>query len=539
MVNFQNQTPDSFPAQSFPEPSPHLAYGSVGAVPSGPSPYVPSPTEVEFHVWNGRTAIRGAYPHLLDIIDKDLRYPSEMATALERGFAPPEVEATGWDGWIRLLHQPKTMDPWFPTGLLARIMRLTAAWQYPYRVIDHREKPEPGFPEPPAIPLRDYQKAAVDTGEYYGRGVFDIPPRGGKTRSLSELIRRIALPTVWIAPTDRIVTQTFEVLEGFFGRNYAYQLVGTANAPEAARHHIVVCTAATANLLPEEFYATRQVVVVDEWHHGAAKTYREIFAKCEHVYYRFGMTGTHFRSGEDDLAMHSLLGESIFKISSQFLLDQGYLVPTRVVFLPVLAPRLRGVPRGFITGHGKFGIHEHEYRNNLVTYAAVTLYHQGRKVLVLVGTKAQGRILQKMIAGYLAQPPNTEFKKVEFLSTDTQRGKQGKIIEAFLNTDEVRILIGTSLLGEGVDLPNVDGLVYARGEKAEVSLTQNAYRVCTKLEGKRDAVIVDFADRHNAKLLKHSKERLGVYYDEPTFQVSVLQDPADFEKWLMEGPKNG
>ena len=111
------------------------------------------------------------------------------------------------------------------------------------------------------------------------------------------------------------------------------------------------------------------------------------------------------------------------------------------------------------------------------------------------------------------------------------RPKQRRIIEAFLGSDEVRVLIGTSLLGEGVDLPEADALVYARGEKAKVSLAQSAYRVNTKCEGKRDAVIVDFADRHNAKLLRHSLERIEIYHREPTFSVEVIDDVRQIGEW--------
>jgi len=157
----------------------------------------------------------------------------------------------------------------------------------------------------------------------------------------------------------------------------------------------------------------------------------------------------------------------------------------------------------------------------------------GRKVLSLVGTKAQGRELNHRIHHFLPQPPaGAEFEPVEFLSTDRPRDVQVRVIESFLADQEVKILLGTSLLGEGVDLPYVDALVYARGEKAEVSLTQNAYRVCTAVPGKREAIIIDFADRHHRMLLDHSEERLEVYYREPTFDVTVLADANELPGWV-------
>jgi len=484
-------------------------------------------------VTNSRTYVYGAEPYELWHLGLETSYP----TAFADGRFPQEERPSGWDGWIRFLHTPAMSAIWFPTGLLSRVQRICQKMGFPVELKDQRLRPVEGFPEFTKNPIidRDYQLAAADAALKIGRGVLDMPPRSGKTRTMCEIHKRLALPTIWLAPTDRIVQQTRGVLEGFFGANYVTHLVGTKMADESANSRVVVCTAATAARLSAEFYQTREVLVVDEFHHGAAKSYhRDIFPKCDHIFFRFGMTGTFFRSGADEMALHALLSQTIFKISSQELLDRGFLVPTRVAFVPVLAPRLRGLPdTSFQNGHGKHGIQEHKWRNELVTQAAVTLYQSGRRVLVLVGTKAHGRALARMIGSFVRPAPSgCRYKSVEFISTDTDRSHQGEIIDSFLEGREVKVLIGTSLLGEGVDLPSADALVYARGEKARVSLTQNAYRVCTAMPGKQEAIIVDFADRHNKYLIRHSLERLETYYQEPTFQISALQHPDEFGGWL-------
>ena len=488
-------------------------------------------------VENTLTRVHGADPFLLKILDLEARYPTESALP-HPGLGNENYQADGtWDGWVRLLRTPKTMPAYFPTGLLSRLERIARKWRYDVQVTDQRVRPPEGFPELLSEPIvdRGYQLGAVEAGVRTGRGVLDMPPRSGKTRVMCEIQRQIAVPTVWIAPTDRICVQTQETLEGFFGKNYSMHLVGTKNVEEAMSMHVVVCTAATAARLGPEFYKSREMLVVDEWHHGAAKTYpRDIFSKCDHIFYRFGMTGTFFRSNGDDLAMHASLSNTIYKVSTQFLLERGYLVPTRVGFMPMpKSPMLRGVPNNFITGHGKHGVHEHVVRNKLAAWSAVSLQRMGRKTLVLVGTKKQGNMIKKFIDGFLGgKGRGHEFERCEFVSTDVVRPKQQRIIDSFLDNQEVEILVGTSLLGEGVDLPTVDALVYARGEKASVSLTQNAFRVCTAVPGKSDAVIIDFADRQHSKLLKHSKDRLGIFYREPIFSTEVLDDANRLASWL-------
>lgn len=485
---------------------------------------------VTFEVYNTWTNIYGADEFILRVLDIESRYATEVAIAKERGFTDPEDQ---WDGYIRMLRQPKTKPPYFPSGLVPRLQRIAEKMRYSVRIVDKRERPEEGFPEFPVIELRDYQEAAVEAGLRIGRGVFDMPPRSGKTRTMCELHRRISLPTLWVAPTDRIVQQTVSVLEGFFGKHYVRHLIGAAGQGEARHQKVVVCTAATSALLNEEFLSTREMLVVDEWHHGAAKTYQNLFKACDHIYYRFGMTGTFFRSGSDELAMHGLLSNTIYRVSSAELVRRGYLVPTKVMFVPMPShPKLRGAGSKFQGGFGTAGIQEHKVRNQLVVYAAQQLHRLGRKVLILVGTKKQGNTIRQMLEMFMPRDPKAEFRAVEFVSTDVPRSVQNRILDSYLSGQEVKVLIGTSLLGEGVDLPNVDALVYAKGEKAEVTLTQNAYRVCTAIEGKRDAIIVDFADRHHRKLLGHSLERLEVYHNEPTFCVGVVDDLRNLGVWL-------
>ncbi len=487
-----------------------------------------------FTVDNSRTTLTGSDPNILFYLDRELRYPTALAVCKEKGMVlPGDEQNNSWDGWMRMLRVPKKSPPWLPTGLVFQAVAICQRYGYPVQIQDAREKPEGDIPELKSILLRDYQKEAVEAALHAGRGVIDIVPRGGKTRISCEITRRLALPTLWLAPTDRIVKQTYGVLEGFFGENYAYHLVGSANQDKAKYKRIVVCTAATAVNLSQEFYNTRKCLISDEFHHSSAPTHRNIFKKCDHIYYRFGMTGTFFRSGDDAMAMHALLSQTIYKVTSKQLLDLGHLVPTHVVFLPTPGPKLRGVENSFNGGHGKYGIHEHSVRNQLSAHTASFLCQAGYKVLVLVGTKKQGYMIEKIINSFLPGPPDgADFKTAEFISTDKKRYIQGRILDSFEAGQEVKILIGTSILGEGVDLPSADALVLAKGEKAEVTLTQAMYRVCTAQEGKTHALVVDFADRHHRKLLEHSMERARVYYEEPIFSVKMLNDPSEFPGWL-------
>ena len=489
-------------------------------------------------VQNSRTELYHTDPFILHVLDQELRYPTPTAHLLASGIELPDGVMQGWDGWVRLLHQPKNSSAWVASGLLDRVCYFSRKFGYEVRVEDLRTRPVGDVPDPVKIPLRDYQLEAVVLAVERGLGVLDLPPRAGKTRVMCEITRRLALPTIWIAPTDRIVQQTQEVLEGFFGQHYSVHLIGSAGWLEASRKRVVLATAATAANLPTAFYGSRKVIVVDEFHHSASASYRKIFGHCDHIYHRYGMTGTYFRSAGDDLAMHAIISGTIYKATSADMLRRGWLVPVKAIFIPVDAGKIPAKSANFFAEHGKRGIHENGLRNQWAAYAAHALLSRGRKPLILVGTKAQGKIIRELLLRSLPQSPDrAEFQAAEFISTDIDRLRQGRILKSFAEGAEVKILIGTSILGEGVDLPTVDALVYAKGEKAEVSLTQAIYRICTAIEGKREAVLIDFADRHHRKLLAHAMERLRIYHAEPIFQVEVMRDARSFVSWV-EGLAN-
>jgi superfamily II DNA or RNA helicase len=488
---------------------------------------------ITLYVENNRTYIEGASSAILDVIDQVIRYPSNLVVDSTVQLIN---EMRTWDGWVRLLNRPKTMFPWFLTGLIGYVYNILVQHSIPVNVVDKRIRPRDNLPEMVDIPLRDYQKEAVKQAYRWGRGVIDMPPRSGKTRIACDLQRRLNHNTIWIAPTIAIIEQTKRALDLFFYKNYSIKLSGKKTLNEASKYPIILTTPNTAVTLPDELYKSRQCLIIDEFHRAAATMYHDIIKKCDHIYYRFGMTGTFTRSGDDLLALHSILSNVLYKVDSKYLLDNKFLVPTHVVFVPVLG-NLKCKTGNYNTSHGKFGISENKYRNQLVSQLSVLLNRTGRSVLILVNTKVQGQLIKDILSSYF--PINGISKhlhNIEFVNSKTPTNLLEEILQSFIDKQEVKILIGTSVLGEGVDLPTADSLVYAYGQKAEVTLTQNAYRIGTAVKGKTHSILIDFSDRHHSKLLQHSLERANTYYDEPTFDVYVLDRAEDFSNWLNQFP---
>jgi superfamily II DNA or RNA helicase len=422
-----------------------------------------------------------------------------------------QIRIVEWDGYTRLMN-PRGQ---IPSGLVPRALRLLRKWQVPLSVQDIRERPEEQMPLwqlKSGFELRDYQIEDSARAVQWGRGVVDSPPRSGKTAMIAELLRQTALKTVVTAPTAPIARQTHarfvDLLRDWTNgercpRDF-YLLVGgppkSAAELKAARAATVfVATADTAVSMPEHWWRTIQALVVDERHHQASKTYRRLNDLAVNAYYRWGFTGTNFRSRDgEQVALEACLGRIVARHSVQEMVERRVLVPGRVEFWP-MQPQ-RGYKSARWPASYTNGIVECDPRNQLVALAADLLQRQGRRVLVLVHRIPHGKRLQALIPGSVF---------VESASAEAV----GHALED-LNCGKRTCVIGSPVVGEGLDCPAADALIYAKGMMARVTHTQDMFRVltaCSDRPEKRDAVIIDFADRHNPQLLGHSVERLRTY----------------------------
>ena len=86
---------------------------------------------------------------------------------------------------------------------------------------------------------------------------------------------------------------------------------------------------------------------------------------------------------------------------------------------------------------------------------------------------------------------------------------------------ELKILLST-LIKEGVDLPEMDAIILANAGKGGVGGRKTVQTIgrCLRLtEKKNTAIIIDFFDDDGGVLAKHSEERMKVYKSEPEFEI--------------------
>lgn len=418
-----------------------------------------------------------------------------------------------WDGWKRLV----TESGKFPTGLAPHVARILAYRCGAQRVhwVDQRPKP----PQPRRVvappPLYSFQREAVDAFLRAGQGVIDLPPRSGKTRIAVAIVAETGFPTLFVAPTKGLAQQTAQVFEDHFGPHTVAVLTGGAQSGRTRKRLpsqlVWVATPRTAAALPG--IESRHLLVIDEFHHAAADTWKDVAARCKAAWWRLGLTGTHFRADGRDLEMAGVLGRSVYSRSVTDMVALGRVVPARVAMLRVNGPRVSG--RDWY----RDGIVRSDNRNRTLVWAANLLVQAGKRVLCIVKQVEHGRAIVAQIPGAV------------FVSGESGDGTDAAL--AALAERKVAAVVGTSVIGEGRDVPAADALVYFRGEKSEVAHTQDYYRVLTASPGKTHGIVVDAADLHSEVLLDHSAQRLQHYREETCFTSEVMDWPA-FPDWLAK-----
>ena len=417
-----------------------------------------------------------------------------------------------WDGWERMVSSGGE----FPTGLLPHVERAlrlrtdVTTWE-----VEDTRQPPPKAASWATIDLFDYQKEAVEAFLSSGQGVVNLPPRSGKTRIAIATAAALGVPTVYIAPTVGVVEQTARAFEELLPHKTTIALHSRRLSSSAKTHRlliradVIITTPRTALKIPN--YHGRQLLILDEFHHAAAKTWKEA-AAASGAFYRLGLTGTHFRADGRDMEMAGVLGRAVYARSVGDMVKLGRLVPARIAML-----RISGAIRASGYEVYRDGVVEHSPRNRALADAASELVRRGRRVLVLVKEVAHAARLSSMIKGSVAVDGRDNDRVTAMLKA--------------LERGEVKAVVGTSVIGEGRDVPAADALVYASGGKSKVRVVQDYFRALTASDGKSSAIVVDAADTQHEILLGHAAERLRHYRGEPAFEASVI-DPGAFVRWL-------
>ena len=326
--------------------------------------------------------------------------------------------------------------------------------------------------------LRDYQvtaleslRAAFRSGK---RRVVLIAPTGsGKTTVAAHMVLGAYGRVLFVAHRKELIDQAHaRLLE--HGCESGIIMAGH----ERTAHRVQVASIQT--LIRREF-PPAELVIIDECHHAAADSYKRLFDfyHCPFV----GLTATPWRT--DGRGLKELFDDVVVASTPSKLIEQGHLV--RYDGFKYEVPNLDGIR----TVGG-----DYEQR-------ALGLACSSTKVIgdIVAQWKAHASDLQTILFAVNIEHSKMlaeAFADVSGETIDHHMSKsERESVLARVRSGETRIICNVGILGEGVDIPDLECAILARPTKSLSLYLQQVGRVMRPALGKLSARIHDHGGNVN------------------------------------------
>ena len=394
----------------------------------------------------------------------------------------------------------------FPTGHLNLVTDLLKALKFDYVVVDNRKRPQSDcilrWNNKPFTP-RYYQKEMIDLGLKSDRGVFESAVGTGKSLVLAYLLKELSVNSLIVVPSRGLLDQLHSDLCMWFGKKNVV-VVSTAKVREDKTNHVPIriTTVQTLASLQKSgeidlLVSDINAIFIDEIHHAGSKSYTALLDSLSHVYYRFGFSGTFMRNDGKQLDMWGFLSNRLYNYPAFKATEEGYLTPTNL-----FCYNLKG--RSHKNYQKEYDLNYCASRDILIQIAdIIQSIPLSQQILILVDKKDKAG---QIIFDYLSE----QFDNICYINGDRKKEVITQSICDF-NEKETRILIGSKVIGEGIDIRSTDHLIMANGGKSEIAIVQAVGRVVRLFPGKEIANVHDFHFTNTNYLTKHFNKRLDIY----------------------------
>ncbi|WP_202801585.1 DEAD/DEAH box helicase [Magnetospirillum molischianum] len=451
-------------------------------------------------------------------------------------------KSKGWDGRSSFFDMRSGT---FPAGFFHKVHSELIRLGHRVQLVK-KPLPAPLGPENPIVdgfgnddPRYDYQMETVRRLLKLGQMVAQVATGGGKSKIAKLAVARIRRPTLFL--TTRSVLM-YQMADGFREAGFVPGILGDSQwEPKKGVNCGMVQTLAAKLKEPDPFdppekqarqAAVRaktikfleyfEFLILEEAHEVGSDSFYQVARHCKNAYYRLALTATPFmrQDEESNARLMACIGSIGIKITEKMLIERGILAKPFFKYVSSKCPEK--LKRGSSYQRAvNLGIIENQHRNADIVFEAVRAASYGLPVMILVGRKDHGRLLKdRLIAAGL---------RVEFIFGESDRDKRRTTLKK-LGDGRIDVVIGSTILDVGVDVPAVGMVILAGGGKAEIALRQRIGRgLRAKKFGPNVAFIVDFSDEHNSHLKKHALTRRAIVEDTPGFVENILPRSVDFD----------
>ncbi len=290
--------------------------------------------------------------------------------------------------------------------------------------------------------------------------------------------------------------QILEQARGTFRRalqdpNFGEMLTG-GGGPLNHDAHVFAMVQTLHNRLSQIDPQSYDVIYVDEAHHGAAATWREVI---EHFTPReiVGLTATPERS--DGVTIANLFGgEYTTELRLWEAVDDQLLAPFEYV----------GVDDGTDLRH--LAWHSGDYAIGALADLYTGDHERVKRILEALerwidapgNMRALGFCVTVEHAKFMTEQFTKHGFTADYLHGDHDHAHRDAVL-ARLKAGELQIVFSVEVLGEGVDVPDVDTLLLLRPTQSPVLFAQQLGRGLRLAPGKDRCLVLDFIGQHRAE----------------------------------------
>lgn len=343
------------------------------------------------------------------------------------------------------------------------------------------------------------------------RGIVELPTGAGKTILAVLAMERVQRPTLVVVPTIDLLTQWAKVLEEFFGES-----IGMLGGGSHERRPITVSTYDSAQMQIEFIGNHFGFLVCDECHHLPAPAYRFI-AEGAIAPFRLGLTATLERTDGGEQTAMSLLGPLVHQVGIETL-EGEYLAPYDLESIPVHLSedeqarydasraqyleflRGSGVRLDRPQGWAQFIMRAHQSDEGRAAFRA---YREQKRIAT--SSEAKLAALWSLLVKHrddrtivFTEDNETVYRlSRRFLfptiTHQTKAPERKHWLTAFAKGD-VRVLLTSKVLNEGVDVPEANVGIVLSGSGSVREHVQRLGRILRKRPDKRAVLYEVFTE---------------------------------------------
>ena len=332
--------------------------------------------------------------------------------------------------------------------------------------------------------LRDYQQECVDLIETLPPGAYlcQMATGLGKTVTFASIKRhgRVLL----LSHRDELVHQPQKYYDCSFGVEQAGE---TSHGEEVVSASVQSLVRRLDRFKPDDF----DMIITDEAHHAAARTYKKIYAYFKprlHI----GFTATPNRG--DRVRLDDVYQDIIFQRDLRWGIENGYLSGINCLRANI-GFDLRQVARRM----GDYAPGELEKAMNIegqndAIAQAYRDYAKGQTLIFAVSV-AHAKAIAAKIPGAVVVDANTP--------------NRAEIIERFTRR-EIPVLVNCMIFTEGTDIPLIETIIVARPTSSDALYTQMVGRGLRLSPGKDKLTLIDCVGVTGTRSLCTAPSLLGV-----------------------------